>query len=419
MIIYDNISKLKKHNFIFLGVNDFKKCRFCGKSKVETTFTNISHAIPESVGNKRLVNIDECDLCNNHFAKFETELNKFLSIDRALSKVETKQAISRFLLSNKGGKTHEIVNNSIDKIQGIHLEDNLNVEFDEYSGDIVLHYRKQGFDSLKVYKSLVKMALSIMPVDKISSFSIMKNFIFLEKNDPYLRVNFYSGPMITGSFFLQDCLKIKSIKFLNVYYKESLTVGLIKANRENSDHGFIFYLYVGSICYQILIPSDSFLQDMATAVLFNENKKIIYNNDLDFTLNMSLNLRAYGDIKISFSEIINEFFLNPSDINGSANEVICDFVFCNKKYKTSMGVEHIGSTNIPTKFYTNFGGEKYPFVNWNKLNFLAYFDLVSLDVKVKYITFIAYYEKMRTEHIYLSDVYIVFLFERYILRSNI
>ena len=46
---------LNKDDKIYLDDKEDKDCRFCGKEKTETSFSNFSHAIPELIGNKKLI----------------------------------------------------------------------------------------------------------------------------------------------------------------------------------------------------------------------------------------------------------------------------------------------------------------------------------------------------------------------------
>ena len=52
-----------------IGVFDRTKriCRFCGRSMPEVKFKQKAHAISESLGNKGLVCLEECDDCNTRF----------------------------------------------------------------------------------------------------------------------------------------------------------------------------------------------------------------------------------------------------------------------------------------------------------------------------------------------------------------
>lgn len=52
-----------------------RRCRFCDRGVPAVTFRDVAHAVPESIGNRRLLSAYECDTCNrfcgsgieNHF----------------------------------------------------------------------------------------------------------------------------------------------------------------------------------------------------------------------------------------------------------------------------------------------------------------------------------------------------------------
>lgn len=60
---------------------DIRKCRFCGKGISDgVKFNHIAHAISQSLGNKFLFALDECDECNQKFSNLEQHLGNFLSV---------------------------------------------------------------------------------------------------------------------------------------------------------------------------------------------------------------------------------------------------------------------------------------------------------------------------------------------------
>ena len=74
----DNQEKTKT-----LGQFAPRKCRFCGKSSPEVTFTSEAHVIACAFGNRLLLHHEECDFCNNIGSKFETALSTMLTVSRA------------------------------------------------------------------------------------------------------------------------------------------------------------------------------------------------------------------------------------------------------------------------------------------------------------------------------------------------
>lgn len=68
------------------------KCRFCENDKSKTTFSNESHAIPESIGNKKIILRDECDICNRFFSEnLEDHFDKYTKPYRTFARIKGKK----------------------------------------------------------------------------------------------------------------------------------------------------------------------------------------------------------------------------------------------------------------------------------------------------------------------------------------
>lgn len=86
---------------ISIGVKDKTKrvCRFCGKSMQSTPkveFSNKSHAISESLGNKGLICLEECEDCNKRFGK---------TIEQDITNLFSFQLIMKGVKGKKGDRT--------------------------------------------------------------------------------------------------------------------------------------------------------------------------------------------------------------------------------------------------------------------------------------------------------------------------
>ena len=62
-------------NKVYIGEpnRDIRVCRFCGKSKPKVKFCKKAHALSESLGNKFIINNEECDTCNELFSSIEQD----------------------------------------------------------------------------------------------------------------------------------------------------------------------------------------------------------------------------------------------------------------------------------------------------------------------------------------------------------
>ncbi|WP_410170263.1 HNH endonuclease [Agrobacterium tumefaciens] len=54
---------------VVLGDSTTRKCRFCDRAEPEVSFKGVAHAIPESLGNKTIESMYECDDCNSLFGR--------------------------------------------------------------------------------------------------------------------------------------------------------------------------------------------------------------------------------------------------------------------------------------------------------------------------------------------------------------
>lgn len=60
-----------------------RRCAFCGKTESDgATFKSVSHLVPENLGNKRLVSLEECDVCNCTYSNCEAHLGELLLVER-------------------------------------------------------------------------------------------------------------------------------------------------------------------------------------------------------------------------------------------------------------------------------------------------------------------------------------------------
>lgn len=70
-----------------------RTCRFCKETYPNTTFDVEAHAISEAFGNKTLICLDECDVCNAEFGRadgIETDIISYFDIDRVMAQVKNK-----------------------------------------------------------------------------------------------------------------------------------------------------------------------------------------------------------------------------------------------------------------------------------------------------------------------------------------
>jgi hypothetical protein len=141
-----------------------RRCRFCGKGNTEVTFRNAAHAIPEFLGNKAILSMNECDNCNTFLAdNYEDHLSKWSLLGRAACQVRGKGGYPTFKNPSKTLKV------SVgEKGLNIHLTDpslagKLMKEGGPYQFTVPADGTSQPYVPVRAGMALIKVACSLCP----------------------------------------------------------------------------------------------------------------------------------------------------------------------------------------------------------------------------------------------------------------
>ncbi|EGX4304151.1 TPA: hypothetical protein QCJ74_003749 [Enterobacter mori] len=161
--------ELKGKKKIGEGFKANRVCRFCNnKNEKPTTFSKEAHAISESLGNKKIILNEECDLCNEYFDQnIERDIDTYLKLYSSFFRVKNKDnKVSKIKGKNF---SFEYINRTIDG-HDRHVDfvlahtptnpENCNSDSEPPKNvDLCFHQkiRKQN-----IYKSLVKFSLSVI-----------------------------------------------------------------------------------------------------------------------------------------------------------------------------------------------------------------------------------------------------------------
>ncbi|MDF1763284.1 MAG: HNH endonuclease [Oleibacter sp.] len=138
-----------------------RKCRFCGgTSQTGAKFKKKAHAIPESIGNKNIICNEECDACNEFFGvTYEKSLVEYFNIYRVIDGVKSKEGYPRISYQN-GYAFHS------NGVAQVYSEDIIE---DEHGNVQIKLKSNEYFNENYFYKSLCKMALSVIDVNELPS----------------------------------------------------------------------------------------------------------------------------------------------------------------------------------------------------------------------------------------------------------
>lgn len=151
-------------------------CRFCKKKMPETTFRKEAHVVPELLGNKYLICDFECDNCNKIFSTYENDLANWLGLSRTILGVKGKKSTPNFQSARNEITTDKIKLRDLNLIKVSKKEDKAIIT-DGSTGKTTLKYTKQAYTPIRIYKSLLKIAISLISEEEISQYDKAVEFL--------------------------------------------------------------------------------------------------------------------------------------------------------------------------------------------------------------------------------------------------
>lgn len=223
-------------------------CRFCGKNATETTFIKKSHFFPELLGNRYLMSDFECDACNFNLSKYENDLANYFGLTRTLHIVRGKEKVPKFKSSKNTLVLDADASQNTVTISRENMSDQ-SILFDEESGQILVKHCCHPYTPLRVYKAILKMALSAINEKEVQDYPAAYKYIASDEMDNHLG----------GS-------KILSLCTLPLTWTFQYPIGMLFRKRFDESPFFthVFCLYFQNNIFQTVIPL--------------RNQDIIYHN---------------------------------------------------------------------------------------------------------------------------------------------
>ena len=226
-------------------------CRFCGKSFPDVKFSKKAHAISELIGNKELVLKNECDECNKRIGDlFEDQFAKFLGMGRTLAQISGKNGVPSVKAKDKSWRI-DFTNKGLViqmKASGDDLKQPFpkNESIETKDHNIIFHGFRDPYIPLSVYKSLVVMALSIIPSQYLPEFD--ETFAWIMKD---------IDPTRSQASNLSELSGYAQMLFRFVPGMKPLGYGVDLYIRKNESDKFpfcVFYLEIANFSFQIAVP---------------------------------------------------------------------------------------------------------------------------------------------------------------------
>jgi hypothetical protein len=222
---------------LFIDSKNERVCRFCGKSEPQTSFKSVAHAIPESLGNKRVILLNECDECNSFFSNtLEDSFDKYTKPYRLLCGIKGKNKVPSYKTRDKSARID--VDKSKNQIEIKGVEEKIIKESSDT--ELIIKFEREPYIPINVYKALLKMALSVIDFSLLPTLEEHINWIRLPGYIPPFSPPFYLvervsfGPSFNGGSFAVVFVRRSGIPRINPY--------------------MMFFLSVGNLHFQIPIP---------------------------------------------------------------------------------------------------------------------------------------------------------------------
>lgn len=271
----------------FFGEKEKKSrcCRYCGGTVEKgSTFNDIAHTIPESLGNKTIISYEECDKCNSKFANsIEEDLFEFFKIYRVMYGMKGKSGIPT--LKFKNGTEVRYVDGKCCIFQ---LDNGEQIDPTKLSIPLE-YYRPLNF--MNIYRALVKSVIGILDKNDLQYLEKTIEWINNIKNDgSRLRL-----PKVAVLIDRQN-------------YHEQPSLTLYRRKKDSYDTPFMYAeIKVAMFIYVFIIPFSSkdekdFSLDENFQTFWNQNKHYchfdswVYNDfgldeSKDFIYNLNFSQR--------------------------------------------------------------------------------------------------------------------------------
>jgi hypothetical protein len=222
---------------IFLGLGQPRVCRYCGGDESATTFKEESHAIPIFLGNKTIIDLLECDRCNHHFGDhFENSFAAYTLPYRAFQRTRGRNGLPKYKDQEFRIAASDQSNIEISAMGERGLKD-LEVEG---KNQLMFPLTRQPYYPTAIHKSLVKIALAMMPAQDHAGFGVLKEWLLRKDHS-----SAFGGSAPVIEWLITGPVDPNQITCI---------LAKAKPDYEESTFKFQLVLKFGNFQYQLIIP---------------------------------------------------------------------------------------------------------------------------------------------------------------------
>lgn len=224
----------------YLGKRTDGGCRYCGKVPPHSEFKRRSHAFPELTGNKWLIDLAECDVCNKHFSsKVDDHFGKWTLPWRTMGRHEGKKGMPDYQTRDQSISIKPKDRQQIE----IYLEKaDTRITHYENAKLFTISLKRPAYIPAAVFKCLVKMAVAVMPEGENTKCAHLKPWLLEEEH--------------TTDSFSKDTIQISHELAPGPLPNDRIGYALFrrKQGREARCPYMLFALQMGNHIFQITLP---------------------------------------------------------------------------------------------------------------------------------------------------------------------
>lgn len=221
------------------------RCRYCGETDPRK-FRSVAHAVPESLGNKWIVSLDECDDCNAVFSRYEDSLAKTIGPVLTLGGTPGKDNAVRQTGRSAGPAVIRHEHSESGRRLSIQVTgefgDHLSVDPAKGTLAFKIPIANERFIPRRAYKALVRMGLAAMPVAELANFQSL--LAWVRDLDDEVTM----PPLLVG-------LSIGSLG--NAPRIASITLLRRKPEAPSTSPYMVLIMTAGSACFQLDLKADA------------------------------------------------------------------------------------------------------------------------------------------------------------------
>jgi hypothetical protein len=161
----------------YLKKRQDRVCRFCLKKMPDVTFKKEAHVLPELMGNRNIIHDSECDVCNEKFSKYESDLASFLGMMRTADGIKGKNGIPNY--HSRDGFTIRVNEQTSEKTL-LTIHDNNPANKFEEGKTITLKNIKPPYIPFNVMKCFYKIGYSLLSDEELEDYTSLKRILMTD-----------------------------------------------------------------------------------------------------------------------------------------------------------------------------------------------------------------------------------------------